>query len=473
MTTVARRSTQAVLRGLPTLLTLAVLVAIAYVGHRYHWKLPSRASLTAAVPAREDWCMEHGVPESQCMICRGRTPVPDAEGSSLTVDGQGGPTGDSKPRIVQLATTGAVAKAGITTAPAEVRPASATLSANAEVGYDLTRFAEVSSRGGGSVAMVRVNAGDRVKAGDVLALIDSAAVGAAKAELLQAAAQLESRDAATERIRTSTSAGFRNQSDLVAAEAEVKEAQIRLFNAQQSLVNLGLGLPPEGARGMSAADDVRLLGIPREITDQLDPVRTSANLLPVTAPLDGVVISRSIVPGVQVEAGKPLFSVADTSRVWVNIAVPPADATRVAVGQEVRFTADGSEAPPVVGQVTWISTEVDEKTRTVHVRAEFPNPEGRLLAHSFGRAAIVTERREGAVVVPREAVQWDTTGALVFVRVNSTVFVARNVTTGVVDEGFVEIVSGVRAGERVATGGSYVLVAQLNNDKLGAGCTDD
>ena len=46
-------------------------------------------------------------------------------------------------------------------------------------------------------------------------------------------------------------------------------------------------------------------------------------------------------------------------------------------------------------------------------------------------------------------------------------------TTGVIDEAFVEIVSGVRAGERVATGGSYVLVAQLNNDKLGAGCTDD
>lgn len=473
MTTVARRSTQAVLRGLPTLLTLAVLVAIAYVGHRYHWKLPSRTSLTAAAPVREDWCMEHGVPESQCMICRGRTPVPDAEGSSLTIDGQSGATEKTKPRIVQLATPGSVAKAGITTAPAEVRPASATLSANAEVGYDLSRFAEVSSRAGGSVAMVCVNAGDRVKAGDVLALIDAAAVGAAKAELLQAAAQVASRAAATERIRSSTSAGFRNQSDLVAAEAEVKEAQIRLFNAQQTLVNLGLGLPPEGARGMPTADDVRLLGIPREIADQLDPVRTSANLLPVTAPLDGVVISRSIVPGVQVEAGKPLFSVADTSRAWVNIAVPPADASRVAVGQEVRFTPDGSQAPAVVGQVTWISTEVDEKTRTVHVRAEFPNPDGRLLAHSFGRAAIVTERREGAVVVPREAVQWDTTGALVFVRVNSTVFVARNVTTGVIDEAFVEIVSGVRAGERVATGGSYVLVAQLNNDKLGAGCTDD
>ncbi|MBL8758905.1 MAG: hypothetical protein JNK35_10795, partial [Phycisphaerae bacterium] len=92
MTTLPRGFTQAVLRGLPTLLTLAVLVAIAYLGHRYHWSLPSRASLTAAAPAREDWCMEHGVPESQCMICRGKTPVPDTEGTSLTIDGQSGAT---------------------------------------------------------------------------------------------------------------------------------------------------------------------------------------------------------------------------------------------------------------------------------------------------------------------------------------------------------------------------------------------
>ncbi|MFO0785843.1 MAG: efflux RND transporter periplasmic adaptor subunit [Phycisphaerales bacterium] len=473
MNTFASRALRALLRGLPTVLTLALLVAIAYVGHRYHWKLPSRAALTATVPTHDNWCMEHGVPESECMICRGKKPVPDAEGSSVSAGTTGEKPADAKLQIVQLATPDSAAKAGITTAPAESRPVTSMLSANAEVGYDLTRYAQVSSRASGSVAMVRVNAGDRVKAGDVLALIDSAIVGAAKAELLQSASQVASRSASLERIRTSTSAGFRNQSELLSAEAEVKEAQIRLFNAQQALVNLGLGIPASIAGGVPTPDDVRLLGIPRDLAAQLDPARSTANLLPVIAPLDGVVISRSIVPGEAVEAGKPVLAVADTSRVWVNIAVPPADAGRVALGQEVRFTPDGSAEPPVVGRVTWISTEVDEKTRTVRVRAEFPNPDGRLLAHCFGRAAIVTRQREGAVVVPREAVQWDTSGALVFVRVNSTVFAARNVTTGAIDQGFIEILAGVRPGERVATGGSYVLAAQLNHEKLGAGCTDD
>lgn len=473
MTTFASRVLRASLRGLPTVITLAALVAIAYFGHRYNWKLPSRAALTDATPAHDNWCMEHGVPESDCIICRGKSPVPDAEGSPVSIDTTGSTPADANSRIVQLAAPESAAKAGITTAPAESRAVASTLSANAEVGYDLTRYAQVSSRASGSVAMVRVNAGDLVKAGDVLALIDSASVGAAKAELLQAASQVASRTASAERLRTSTSAGFRNQSDLVAVEAEVKEAQIRLFNAQQTLVNLGLGVPAPGAAGVPTPEDVRLLGIPRDLAGQLDPSRATANLLPVIAPLDGVVIRRSIVPGESVEAGKPVFTVADTSRVWVNIAVPPAEAVRVAVGQEVRFTPDGSADPGVVGRVTWISTEVDEKTRTVYVRAEFPNTDRRLLARSFGRAAIVTERRAGAVVVPREAVQWDSSGALVFVRVNSTVFAARGVTTGAIDQGFIEILAGVRPGERVATGGSYVLAAQLNHEKLGAGCTDD
>ena len=70
--------------------------------------------------------MEHGVAESQCMICRGKTPVPDAEGSPLSIEGQGGASTESEPRIVQLATPESVTKAGITTAPVETRPTAAT-----------------------------------------------------------------------------------------------------------------------------------------------------------------------------------------------------------------------------------------------------------------------------------------------------------------------------------------------------------
>jgi cobalt-zinc-cadmium efflux system membrane fusion protein len=474
MSLIRNRATQAVLRGAPTILTLGLLGLVAFAGHRLHWKMPSRASLVSGeAPARKDWCMEHGVPESQCVICRGKTLVPDADGSPAVLPGTSAGSTEEKPRPVQFATPESVTKAGVSTARAETRPMAAVVTANAEVGYDMTRYAQVGSRATGSVTLVRVKEGDRVQAGELLALIDSAAVGTAKTEYLQAAAQVASRGAAAERLRTSTTAGFRNQTDLIAAEADLKEAEIRLFNTQQNLVNLGFSPPALAAGKLPSAKDLRLLGLPPVIVADLDADRATANLLPVVSPLDGVVISRSVVPGELVESGKTLFVVADTSRMWVTASLPPADARRVAIGQEMVFMPDGAADDPVSGQIAWTSTEVDEKTRTVQVRAEVPNPEGRILAHTFGRARIAVARADAAVVVPSEAVQWDGAANVVFVRVNSTVFAARTVVLGAQQDGVTEIWSGLLPGERVATAGSYVLVSQLNNEKLGAGCTDD
>jgi membrane fusion protein, heavy metal efflux system len=474
MTFMKNRIAQSVLRGMPTVITLGLLGLVAFAGHRLHWKMPSRASLVSSeAPARKDWCMEHGVPESQCVICRGKSPVPDADGSPMTLSGAAEGEGAEKARPVQFATPESVAKAGVATAKAETRPMAAVVTANAEVGYDMTRYAQVGSRATGSVTMVRVQAGDRVKAGDLLALIDSAAVGTAKTEYLQAATQVSARAAVTERLRTSTTAGFRNQADLIAAEAELKEAEIRFFNSQQSLVNLGLSPPTVAPGTVPAAKDLRLLGLPPAMVADLDADRTTANLLPIVSPLDGVVISRGIVPGELVESGKTLFVVADTSRMWVTASLSPADARRIAIGQELVFVPDGVPDEAVTGRIAWTSTEVDEKTRTVQVRAEIPNPDGRVLAHTFGRARIAIARADAAVVVPSEAVQWDGTANVVFVRVNSTVFAARTVSLGVQENGVTEIRSGIRDGERVATAGSYVLVSQLNHEKLGAGCTDD
>lgn len=468
------RVTQALLRGAPTVITLGLLGVVAVVGHRMHWKMPSAASLVSnEKPARADWCMEHAVPESQCVICRGKKPVPDADGSPMTLSGTADGEGGEKPRPVQFATPESVTKAGVATAKAETRPMAAVVTANAEVGYDMTRYAQVGSRAAGSVTMVRVQAGDRIKVGDLLALIDSTAVGAAKTDYLQAAAQVSARTAAAERLRSSTTAGFRNQADLIAAEAELKEAEIRFFNTQQSLVNLGFTPPTLAPGAVPTAKDLRLLGLPPAIAAELDADRTTANLLPVVSPLDGVVISRGVVPGELVESGKTLFVVADTSRMWVTASLSPADARRIAIGQELVFVPDGVSDEAVTGRIAWTSTEVDEKTRTVQVRAEISNPDGRVLAHTFGRARIAIDRVDAAVVVPSEAVQWDGTANVVFVRVNSTVFSARTVSLGAQEGGLTEIRSGLRPGERVATAGSYVLVSQLNHEKLGAGCTDD
>ncbi len=155
---------------------------------------------------------------------------------------------------------------------------------------------------------------------------------------------------------------------------------------------------------------------------------------------------------------------------WTTAELSPADAKKVRVGQGVALLPDGVMGEPIVGAVSWISTEVSEKTRTVQVRAEVANPDGRLRARMFGRASITTSSKPSALTVPTSAVQPDGSINLVFVRLNDEVYRPRVVTLGGSAGLFVEILSGLNAGETVATQGSYFLASQANRGKLGAGC---
>ncbi len=416
------------------------------------------------------------------MICRGLKanavpPSQQRKGEATTSTGPAAPdveqVGTKKRPAVQLTTGDTAARAGIEIQPAAVKPMDEAIEANAEVSFDLSRYAQVATRLPGTVALMRAQPGQHVKRGEVLALVDAVEVGRSKAELLQAAAQVVSRQRALDRIRNSTEAGFRNQADLVTAEAELKEASIRLFNARQSLVNLGLPVPTTAEGEIPGERDVLNLGLPEPILAELDPSRTSGNLLPVLSPIGGVVISRAAVAGEVVESGKPLLAVSDTSRLWVHAELTPAQATKARIGQALEFVTDVAGSTPVVGKVIWISPEVNEKTRTIQVRAEVDNSAGHLFAHSFGRARIIVRSSPSAVVVPESALQKDGESHLVFVKLNDEVFQTREVRVGGHGGGWVEIVAGLRAGEPVAIKGSYALAAQLNRAKLGAGCTDD
>ncbi len=480
MSSTMRTRLSRVTRALPTLATLTVLAGVGYLGHQLDWKIPPLADVLGTAPPKDGaWCVDHGVPEATCIVCRGfkvtSTPPSLLASLGLKAADPGTPAppepGDGKPLPpVQLPSAEMLALAGVETANAETRAVDEVIEANAESGYDMTRYAQVAPRVAGHAVAVRMQPGQRVRHGEVLVLIDATEVGKAKAEFLQAAATLASRRTILERVRSSTEAGFRNQADLVSAEADVNDASIRLFNARQALINLGLPAPEFAAGAVPAERDVQFLGLPANIVAGLDPAQTTANLLPVAAPLEGVVVWQRVVPGEVVEPAQPLLAVADTSRMWVTAEVSPGQVERVRIGQEMTFAPDSSDGAPFAGKVSWISTEVNEKTRTVQVRAEVANPDGRLLARAFGRATIAVRTSLGALVVPEVSVQPDGSRYLVFVRLNDEVFRPRAVTLGARCGGYVEVLTGLSAGETVATRGSHVLAAQANRGKLGAGC---
>ena len=262
------------------------------------------------------------------------------------------------------------------------------------------------------------------------------------------------------------------------AEAALREAEIRLVTAEQALANLGLPVRAEEFRALSAgqaAARMRLLGLPEGLTGTIDPHRATANLLPVRAPQDGVVVSREGVVGEAIDPARVLFVVADLGRMWLNLDLRAEDARLVRVGQAVAFRPDGDPVE-VTGEVAWVSPAVDEKTRTVKVRADLANPEGRLRAQSFGAGRIILREEKEAVLVPREAVHWEGCCHVVFVRDRDypkdgapKVFHVRKVRPGVAAGQDIEIIAGVLPGEVLATRNSVALRGELLKNNLGAG----
>ena len=180
-------------------------------------------------------------------------------------------------------------------------------------------------------------------------------------------------------------------------------------------------------------------------------------------------------PGEVVDTAKPLFIVANTEQMWLTLSVRQEDTQRLALGQSIRFRPDGNAAE-ATGKISWISTAVDEKTRTVKVRADVDNRDSRLRANMFGPGRIVLRQEKNALVVPNEAVHSDGDCLIVFVRDKDflsdgapKVFHVRKIRPGAREEKYTEVLAGVLRGEVVATKGSAVLWSELLKSNLGEG----
>jgi cobalt-zinc-cadmium efflux system membrane fusion protein len=449
---------------LPTLLVLALLGALGWWGATHDWKIG------ASKNQDEEKAAEAGpVTPLRAEMSFGLVAGPAAADAA---------TEAYLFRKISFDSADTVTEAGIETVAAERRPVTEYVTANGEVDYDQNRVAHLGSRVSGTVWSVEKNAGDAVARNDVLALISSAEVGKIKAEFLHSLVEYQLKTKLYERVREAAANVPERQ--VREAEAQMREAHIRLFGEQQALLNLGLEIHLGDALKMTDEEVVqhlRTLGVPASVlragkratlTNNNRDTLTN-NLVPITSPFDGVVVKRDLVIGEQVNTQAMHFTVADLSRVWIMLNVRLEDAAKVREGQEVTFRTEGLQEEAPAGKLSWISAEVDDKTHTLAVRAEVPNPNGRLRPHNFGTGRIVVSQRS-AVTVPNDAVQADVGPAgptrLVFVRTDENTFRPRRVQVGLRGEKFTEILSGVEAGEQVAVAGSHRLKGELLKDRI-------
>jgi cobalt-zinc-cadmium efflux system membrane fusion protein len=450
------------------LLVLALLIGLGIWGHRNHWQIRRHGEVTK--PAAGD-----AGRRSQAFDQSAETAEREQSSSDRFAAGQAADL-----QIVRFQSAAAVKQAGIRVDPAHVQQLDEYVEANGVVGYDETRVAQLSSRVPGIAWRVEKHVGDQAHKGEILAILDSIEVGNAKAKFLEAAVDYDVKTQNLKHLEQISSAvPARTLRD---ARGDVRESRIRRFNARQTLINLGLPLPHDFAIDLpdeQLMQRIQFLGLPPHIVAELEPAVATANLLPIVAPFDGVLINSEIVTGEVVQTANQQFVIADVSHMWLKLDVKKAEAVRLELGQRVRFLPDGA-AGELESTVSWIGTEVDEKTRTVQVRAIagnpiVPSPTGtgdgqRLLrANTFGTARIRVRENRSTVVVPHSAIQWDGERHMVFVPLpDGCSFALRTVIPGATHDKYTEIVSGIAADEFVVSLGSYVLKSELGRGQTAA-----
>jgi len=175
----------------------------------------------------------------------------------------------------------------------------------------------------------------------------------------------------------------------------------------------------------------------------------------IRAPFAGVIGLTSVTPGTYVSPGAVIATLDDTDVVRVDFPVPERYLGVLRTGTPLTATIDAYGDEPFSGQIALIDTRVNEQTRSVTARAEIPNPGGRIRPGMAVRVAI-QEGQRTSIAAPEAAVQYEGAGAFVYriaKRENGSVAQRVVVETGAVEGGFVEITSGLSAGDHIVASG--------------------
>ncbi|MBR7783567.1 efflux RND transporter periplasmic adaptor subunit [Undibacterium luofuense] len=293
----------------------------------------------------------------------------------------------------------------------------------AVVEADPLRFVKIMTPLAGRITSVRKQAGDIVKAGDVLLTIDSADLAQALSDQEKARAALNLSKRQLERQQAMDKADVGTKRDLEQAQSDVAQAQAELSRAEARLGLLG-------AKAQSAGDIL------------------PGHQLVVRAPSAGRVVELNAAPGAYWnDVNQPLMSIADLSKVFVTASAKEKDLALLAEGQSVTIRFDAF-AEPVQAKVQYIGDVLDPDTRSVKVRIPLINTDKKLKPGMFAKAELSTGAHQG-LLVPATAVVQQGFASKVFVEVAPRELAAREVTVGPVNNGRFEVLSGLKAGERV------------------------
>lgn len=215
----------------------------------------------------------------------------------------------------------------------------------------------------------------------------------------------------------------------------------------------------EGAKRLAEAslDRLKLFDVPEHQLETIKLTRKVMKNLHIHSPFEGIVVSIGVREGQFVTPETELYTIADLYRIWVYVDIYEDELPWVSKGDEAEMSVAGVPGKIFKGKVTYIYPYLEAKTRTNKVRLEFDNPDLVLKPEMFANVTLKTSRQIDAIVVPSEAIVRTGERDLVFIVKGGGRFEPRDVTLGVTTEGEVQIVKGLKAGERIVTSSQFLI----------------
>ncbi len=207
----------------------------------------------------------------------------------------------------------------------------------------------------------------------------------------------------------------------------------------------------------AARDRLRLLSVPESVIEQIARTGKVARTIPVLAPQSGYISVINLRDGMYVTPNLDMFTIADASKIWVQVEVLPRDMEQVAVGQPAEMTVDGVPGRVWKGTVDFIYPELDPKSRTLKVRLVFDNPDGVLKPNQFAEVGIRGVAQEDVLTVPTSAVIPTPQGARVVRKNADGSFQPVRVDVGQSADGWTQITAGLSPDDRVVASGQFLI----------------
>ncbi len=312
------------------------------------------------------------------------------------------------------------------------------------VDFNQDQIVPVFSPWAGRITLVLVRAGDDVKKGQPLYIIDSPELVEAESSLISTAAELNLATQTLERLRKLIEIQGTAQKELEQAISDHQSAQ---------------------ANHEVARSAVRIFGKSDSDIDRIIANRKTSGRLTITSPFSGRVTARNAAPGMLVQPGADTpapITVADISSVWMVANVPEHLLSRIRLNARVTVSVMAYPEQSFEGRITNIGSAVDPNTRTIAVRSEIRNPDYKLLPQMLATFVIHTgDPTRSPALPPNGVVRQSNNSMIVFVTQDGLRFERRNVKTGMTQNGMQQVLEGLLPEEKVATDGALFLANAL------------